>query len=80
VGRIDSNSECLEIVRTILNLSRSLSMDVVAEGVESGAQREVLQSLGCEFVQGYLLSPPLEAEAAERLLVTNREVESAAAR
>jgi diguanylate cyclase (GGDEF)-like protein/PAS domain S-box-containing protein len=80
VGRIDSNSECLEIVRTILNLSRSLSMDVVAEGVENSAQREVLQSLGCEFVQGYLLSPPLDADAAERLLLTNRAVESAASR
>ena len=80
VGRIDSNSECLEIVRTILNLSRSLSMDVVAEGVENSAQREVLQSLGCEYVQGYLLSPPLDADAAERLLLTNRAVESAASR
>ncbi len=80
VGRIDSNSECLEIVRTILSLSRSLSMDVVAEGVENGAQREVLQSLGCEYVQGYLLSPPLDADAAERLLLTNRAVESAASR
>ncbi len=78
VGRIDSNSECLEIVRTILNLSRSLSMDVVAEGVETAAQRELLESLGCEYVQGYLLSPPLDAEAAERLMVTNRAVESAA--
>jgi EAL domain-containing protein (putative c-di-GMP-specific phosphodiesterase class I) len=64
-------------VRTILNLSRSLAMDVVAEGVESSAQREVLQALGCEFVQGYLLSPPLDAEAAQRLLATNREMETA---
>jgi diguanylate cyclase (GGDEF)-like protein/PAS domain S-box-containing protein len=80
VGRIDSNSECLEIVRTILNLSRSLSMDVVAEGVENAAQREVLQALGCEYVQGYLLSPPLDAEAAERLMVANRAVENAARR
>ena len=76
VGRIDSNSECLEIVRTILNLSRGLNMDVVAEGVENVAQREVLQSLGCEFVQGYLLSVPLDAEDAERLLATYRAIES----
>jgi EAL domain-containing protein (putative c-di-GMP-specific phosphodiesterase class I) len=67
-------------VRTILNLSRSLSMDVVAEGVENSAQREVLQSLGCELVQGYLLSPPLDADAAERLMVTNRAVETATGR
>ena len=76
IGRLDSNSECLDIVRTILTLSRSLNMEVVAEGVENSAQREVLQSLGCEFVQGYLLSPPLDADAATRLLVTNREVVS----
>ena len=50
---------------------------LVAEGVENAAQRELLQSLGCEYVQGYLLSPPVDGEAAERLLmVTNRAVET----
>lgn len=73
VGRIDSNSECLEIVRTILDLSRSLRMDVVAEGVETAAQRDLLISLGCEFVQGYLLAPPLEVDAAEQMLKQNRQ-------
>lgn len=80
VGRIDSNSECLEIVRTILSLSRSLAMDVVAEGVENVAQREVLQSLGCQYAQGHLLSPPLDADAAARLMQSTRAVESAAGR
>ena len=80
IGRIDSNSECLDIVRTILNLSGSLAMDVIAEGVESSAQREVLQALGCEYVQGYLLSAPLASDDAERLLATNRDTLAAAAR
>jgi diguanylate cyclase (GGDEF)-like protein/PAS domain S-box-containing protein len=80
VGRIDANSECLEIVRTILDLSRSLRMDVVAEGVEAAPQRDLLQSLGCEFAQGYLLSPPLSAGDARRLLAANRSVENASAR
>jgi EAL domain-containing protein (putative c-di-GMP-specific phosphodiesterase class I) len=80
VARIDSNSECLEIVRTILNLSRSLNMDVVAEGVENSEQREVLQALGCEFVQGYLFSKPVDAAEAERMLVANRALESATLR
>lgn len=74
VGRIDANSECLEIVRTILSLSRSLKMDVIAEGVENAAQSEVLQALGCEYVQGYLMSPPLDAEGAERILATNKAI------
>jgi len=77
VGRIDSNSECLEIVRTILSLSRSLKMDVVAEGVENAAQSEVLQALGCEYVQGYLMSPALDADGAERILATNRVIAAA---
>jgi diguanylate cyclase (GGDEF)-like protein/PAS domain S-box-containing protein len=77
VGRIDSNSECLEIVRTILDLSRSLKMDVIAEGVENAAQSEVLQSLGCEYVQGFLMSPPLDADGAERILATNRVIAAA---
>jgi EAL domain-containing protein (putative c-di-GMP-specific phosphodiesterase class I) len=80
VARIDSNSECLEIVRTILSLSRSLNMDVVAEGVENVEQREVLQSLGCEFVQGYLFSKPVDAAEAERMLVTNRTLARATVR
>ncbi len=80
VGRLDSDDECLEIVRTILDLSRSLGMNVIAEGVENGAQRDGLHALGCEFVQGYLLSAPVDAEAAERLLVANRALESAAPR
>lgn len=80
VGRLDSNSECLEIVRTILDLSRSLGMDVIAEGVENAAQRDCLQALGCELVQGYLLSAPVDAEAAERLLVSDRALESVARR
>ena len=77
VGRIDSNSECLEIVRTILSLSRSLKMDVIAEGVENAAQSEVLQSLGCEYVQGFLMSPPLDADGAERILATHRVIAAA---
>ena len=79
IGRLDANAECLEIVRTILDLSRSLRMDVVAEGVETSAQRELLQTLGCDLVQGYLLSPPLDAGAAQRLLAANRAVEGVAA-
>jgi diguanylate cyclase (GGDEF)-like protein/PAS domain S-box-containing protein len=77
VGRIDSNSECFEIVRTILDLSRSLKMDVIAEGVENAAQSEVLQALGCEYVQGFLMSPPLDADGAERILVTHRVIAAA---
>ena len=45
----------------ILGLGRSLGLEVVAEGVETEAQRAFLEAHGCTGLQGYLLSPPLTA-------------------
>ena len=68
VGRMDVSPECLEIVRSIITLARSLGMEVVAEGVEHEVQLAQLRELGCHAVQGFLLSPPLVAEEAIALL------------
>ena len=68
VGRMDVSPECLEIVRSIITLARSLGMDVVAEGVEQEAQLAQLRALGCHAVQGFLLARPLHAEEAIALL------------
>ncbi len=54
-----------ELVRGILNLARGLGLDVVAEGVETPEQACALQSLGCEFAQGYWYSRPLPANEIE---------------
>jgi EAL domain-containing protein (putative c-di-GMP-specific phosphodiesterase class I) len=59
---MDVSSECLEIVRSVVALAKSLSMDVVAEGVEQEAQLQQLRAMGCGHVQGFLLSHPLRAE------------------
>lgn len=67
VGRMDVSTECLEIVRSVVALAKSLSMDVVAEGVEQEAQLRQLQAMGCEHVQGFLLSHPLRAEETHAL-------------
>ena len=68
VGRMDVSSECLEIVRSIVALARSLGMDVVAEGVEQEAQLTQLRELGCHGVQGFLLGRPLLAEESRALV------------
>jgi diguanylate cyclase (GGDEF)-like protein len=56
----DANAAAL--VRAIVAMAHSLSLKVVAEGVETPAQLEFLQSLGCDYLQGYLLSLPLDTE------------------
>jgi diguanylate cyclase (GGDEF)-like protein/PAS domain S-box-containing protein len=53
-----------EIVKTIIELARSLNMDVIAEGVETEAERRKLVELGCERAQGYYFSKPLAAASA----------------
>jgi len=54
----------LEIVRSIMNLASNLEMSVIAEGVETQDQFLEIKKLGCEYVQGYLFSKPLDAEEA----------------
>jgi diguanylate cyclase (GGDEF)-like protein len=56
VGSIDAG-----IVRTVINLGRELNLEVIAEGVETLAQLEFLQSVQCDAVQGYYFSKPLPA-------------------
>lgn len=65
------NNENSEIVRTIITLARNLSMQVVAEGIETEDQLLQLKALGCDYGQGYLLSKPLDAELAGALLQNN---------
>ncbi|MGV8990643.1 MAG: putative bifunctional diguanylate cyclase/phosphodiesterase [Thiobacillus sp.] len=56
------------IVQTIIAMSRTLGLDVIAEGVETDAQREFLALSGCQFYQGYLFGKPLPIEQFEASL------------
>ncbi|MGP1665152.1 MAG: putative bifunctional diguanylate cyclase/phosphodiesterase, partial [Rhodanobacter sp.] len=58
------------IIRTIIALARNLGLNVVAEGVETLAQFELLKSLDCDAFQGFLLHRPLTVDAADDLLST----------
>jgi EAL domain-containing protein (putative c-di-GMP-specific phosphodiesterase class I) len=63
------------IIRTIIALARNFGMSVVAEGVETPAQRELLLRLGCDGLQGYLLHRPLSVGDARALLDRTRDAE-----
>jgi len=60
------------ITIAIIELARSLNLNVVAEGVETVEQLNFLQQHHCELIQGYLFSPPLPAEQFTQLLVEGK--------
>lgn len=68
VGDLAKHSKDYAIVSAIITLAEQLNMKVVAEGVETEAQRDCLLQLNCHDMQGYLFSRPLDAEGATQLL------------
>jgi diguanylate cyclase (GGDEF)-like protein/PAS domain S-box-containing protein len=72
VNDIAVDPDDLEIIRTIINMGHSLRRRVVAEGVETEAQRQLLRQLRCDEMQGFLLSPPVPAKDIDRMLESMR--------
>ena len=68
VERISDPNGTYTIVQAIIALAHGLGLHVVAEGVERSDQMECLRTLGCDFVQGYLLAPPLPAASVPKYL------------
>ena len=68
VADTPSNTDDVAIVTAIIQMGRSLQLQTVAEGVETQAQIELLAGLGCDLMQGFVVSAPLDAEATERWL------------
>jgi diguanylate cyclase (GGDEF)-like protein/PAS domain S-box-containing protein len=68
VKKMSEDEKGEAIVKTILMLGENLNIDVVAEGIETERQLELLRSFGCPAGQGYLFSRPLPAKDAEQLL------------
>ncbi|HEX7560348.1 MAG TPA: EAL domain-containing protein [Usitatibacter sp.] len=71
IDKMTREGEGSEIVRAIFKLGQALSKEVYAEGIETSAQLALLQELGCEFGQGFLLSRPVNAERAGGILAAN---------
>ena len=68
IEKLDQNTESVALVSTMIDLSRTLGLRTVAEGVETPAQLSCLTKLGCDLAQGYYFSKPLPGEDASLLL------------
>ena len=69
---IPTDADDVALIRTILALTRGLDVTVVAEGIESAAQRDALLAEGCRYGQGYLFGWPAAPEACEGILRAGR--------
>ncbi|MGM0593778.1 MAG: putative bifunctional diguanylate cyclase/phosphodiesterase [Pseudomonadota bacterium] len=69
VKDINAAGENGEIARAVIAMAHSLNMEVVAEGVETEEQLGFLRAQGCDVMQGFLFSPPVDITAFEKLLL-----------
>jgi diguanylate cyclase (GGDEF)-like protein/PAS domain S-box-containing protein len=67
VDGIAISEQRLALAEGIVQIARTLRLEVIAEGIESEVQRDLLTSMGCHFGQGYLLAMPMGAHQAETL-------------
>ena len=73
VARLCSEADSGVVVSTIVGLARDLGMAVVAEGVETEAELERLQEMGCQYAQGYWFGAPMDADEADRFVAMHWE-------
>ncbi len=71
VDNLPDDPEDIAISKTVINLCKSLGLKVIAEGVETEAQKEFLVNNGCKFIQGYLYSKPLSVDDMTKYLQKN---------
>ena len=71
VHNIDKDRQKSAITKGIIEMAHNLNLQVVAEGVETKAELNIVKALKCDKTQGYLLSHPLPVSEFEELLLTN---------
>ena len=57
-----------EIIKSVINMAKSIDIYTVAEGVETKEQQQFLQTIGCDMIQGYIFSKPLPIDEFNKYL------------
>lgn len=74
VDDIDTNDHSRAIVVSTIALARELKIKTLAEGIETKEQLKVLKEIGCDMMQGYYFSKPVDVDAFTKLLVEKRSL------
>ncbi|MEM9533207.1 MAG: EAL domain-containing protein [Pseudomonadota bacterium] len=72
VTEVVHSSEDQALVKGIIAMAHELNLQVLAEGVETGSQADLLRKFGCDYLQGYLFGKPVPAAAIEPLIKDSR--------
>ncbi len=75
VRNIVQSEKDFRLVQLVLDIAKYLKVPVVAEGVETEQQLDMLKGAGCDLVQGYYFSRPLPPEAFEELIIKEKQIE-----
>ena len=73
IHNLEKDGDRSNIVKTILSLANEMGIDTIAEGVETDTQLDILNEMACPFVQGFLISRPMDGPEALRLLENQDE-------
>ena len=73
VDKMNDSASMRQYVAAIISMGHIMGFDVISEGVEQQQQMETLQSIHCDFIQGFLWGRPLSAEDAEKVAMDNAE-------
>jgi EAL domain-containing protein (putative c-di-GMP-specific phosphodiesterase class I) len=71
-GTITSSRQQAALVDAIVTLARTLGLEVVAEGIETAAERDLLARMGCPYGQGFLFARPMPLDDAVRWIAAER--------
>ncbi len=74
VKDVDTNQADVVIVNVIVGMAHGLGLEVVAEGVETEAQCEIMRTSGCDEIQGHFFSRPVDRESVQALLLEGRQL------
>ncbi|EJO5346308.1 EAL domain-containing protein [Clostridium botulinum] len=69
IKNIHQDNKSLQIVKSIILMSKNLDINIIAEGVENINQLEILTELGCDFIQGFHISKPIPSEIFENKFI-----------